>query len=98
MSHTAACDLQRRAIAQDLQNEREVSKARVEGFAQTIGAIVAETSSKENIGVNELFRRVTEEVVARRGSDLRVTGVAVRFGGPCLPCARAASTMKCYGR
>lgn len=47
----------------DLEGERIVSKARAESFAQRVNALLFETSAKENYGVDELFRKITEEVL-----------------------------------
>jgi GTPase SAR1 family protein len=47
----------------DLEEERTVSKARAESFAQRVNAVLFETSAKENYGVDELFKKITEEVI-----------------------------------
>lgn len=46
----------------DMEEERVVSKERALDFASRNNAIFMETSAKENIGVEELFKRVTDEV------------------------------------
>lgn len=46
----------------DLESERVVSKSRAEVFAAKNDAILFETSAKENIGVEEIFKRISEEV------------------------------------
>lgn len=42
----------------DMDSKRVVSKARAEQFAGDVGALLCETSAKENWGVNELFAQV----------------------------------------
>lgn len=39
-----------------------VSKSRAETFATKNNAIMFETSAKENIGVDEIFKKISEEV------------------------------------
>jgi len=46
----------------DLESERVVSKSRAEGFAAKNNALLFETSAKENTGVEELFKKISEEV------------------------------------
>ena len=41
---------------------RQVSRARAEQFARSIGAVVLDTSAKENFGVAELFAAVSDSV------------------------------------
>ena len=49
---------------------RQVSRARAEQFARSIGAIILDTSAKENFGVAELFASVSERVISLRGPEL----------------------------
>lgn len=49
----------------DLESLRVISRSRAEQFAQRVNAILYETSAKENFGVEEIFKKITEEVVAR---------------------------------
>jgi GTPase SAR1 family protein len=46
----------------DLHEERVVSRTRVEEFAAKVKAHLFETSAKDNIGVDDMFRRIGEEV------------------------------------
>jgi len=39
-----------------------ITKERAEEFAQRVNALAFETSAKANIGVEDLFKRITEEV------------------------------------
>ena len=39
-----------------------MSKSRAENFAAKNNAIIFETSAKENIGVDEIFKKISEEV------------------------------------
>jgi len=54
----------------DLDNSRVVSHGRVDEFAQSIRAIVCETSAKENFGITELFQTVAEKVMETNGFQL----------------------------
>lgn len=56
----------------DLESQRVVSRARAEQFANKVEALFYETSSKENIGVDELYMAVTEQVIKGRGYLTRV--------------------------
>lgn len=46
----------------DLESLRVISRSRAEQFAQRVNAILYETSAKENFGVEEIFRKITEDV------------------------------------
>jgi Ras-related protein Rab-22 len=46
----------------DCEEERVVSRGRAVEFAERVNAILFETSAKNNVNVNELFARITEEV------------------------------------
>lgn len=46
----------------DLDSERVVSKSRAESFAKRVDARLYETSAKDNVGVDEIFSRLSEEV------------------------------------
>jgi ethanolamine utilization protein EutP (predicted NTPase) len=46
----------------DLDSERVVSKSRAESFAKRVDAMLYETSAKDNIGVEEIFSKLSEEV------------------------------------
>lgn len=46
----------------DLESLRVISRSRAEQFAQRVNAILYETSAKENYGVEEIFRKITEDV------------------------------------
>lgn len=46
----------------DCEEGRVISKERAEEFAQRVNALVFETSAKANIGVEDLFKKITEEV------------------------------------
>jgi Ras-related protein Rab-5C len=49
----------------DLESERVVSKSRAEVFAEKNNALLFETSAKDNTGVEELFKKVSEEVTLK---------------------------------
>ena len=75
------------ATKSDLSEQRKVSKNRAEDYAVSIGAILFETSSKENRGVDQLFERISEEVliVKRREIDTKNMDFgrpSVMLGGP----------------
>jgi small GTP-binding protein len=53
----------------DLESERAVSRQRTESFAARVNAFVAETSAKDNKGVEELFQKLSEEVMKRRAES-----------------------------
>ena len=65
----------------DLEENRVVSRMRVEEFCSEIGAILQETSAKDNMGVNEIFHTVSERVVSLRGEELRGGGGTGGTGG-----------------
>ncbi len=46
----------------DLESQRVISRSRAEQFAQRVNAILYETSAKENFGVEEIFKKITEDV------------------------------------
>ena len=56
----------------------QVSRARAENFARSIGAIILDTSAKENFGVAELFAAVSERVIELRGAELSARSPAPR--------------------
>jgi len=56
----------------DCEESRVVEKARAEEFGERVGAVVFETSAKANIGVEDLFKRVTEEVLTKKGVNSKV--------------------------
>jgi GTPase SAR1 family protein len=85
----------------DLADKRVVSKEQAEAYAAEIGAIIFETSAKDNIGVSEIFGSVSETVIKTRGADLaansgaqstamRVTAATGGGGRGLSPAARAA--------
>jgi Ras-related protein Rab-22 len=47
----------------DLESLRVISRSRAEQFAQRVNAILYETSAKENFGVEEIFKKITEEAI-----------------------------------
>mmetsp|Transcript_28682 Transcript_28682/g.88686 ORF Transcript_28682/g.88686 Transcript_28682/m.88686 type:complete len:217 (-) Transcript_28682:87-737(-) len=62
-------------------DQRQVSRARAEQFARSIGAVVLDTSAKENFGVAELFAAVSERVIELRGDELCTTPAGRGPGG-----------------
>lgn len=50
----------------DLESHRVVSRARSQEFARKVHALLYDTSAKENIGVDDLFKTITEEMVRKR--------------------------------
>lgn len=50
----------------DLEDQRVVSKTRIVDFAKKCNALTFETSAKDNIGIDDLFKRISEEMVARK--------------------------------
>jgi small GTP-binding protein len=56
----------------DCEENRVVEKARAEEFGERVNAVVFETSAKANIGVEDLFKRITEEVLKKKGADAKV--------------------------
>jgi small GTP-binding protein len=60
----------------DLEFERVVSRSRAEEFAQRVNATLFETSAKDNSGVNELFRCISEQVIKSKGFVTRVDSIA----------------------
>jgi hypothetical protein len=54
----------------DLEPERVVSRSRAENFAKRVDAILYETSAKDNLGVDEIFRQISEQIVQKMGSNL----------------------------
>jgi GTPase SAR1 family protein len=55
----------------DLESSRVVSRSRADEFAKRVNAILYETSAKENFGVEEIFKKITEEVVSRQMESRR---------------------------
>lgn len=53
----------------DLEDQRVVSRQRSQQFCEKVGATMLETSAKENIGVDELFKRISEEVYIKRKDE-----------------------------
>jgi small GTP-binding protein len=53
----------------DLEAERVISKERAEQFALSNGAILFETSAKNNVGVQEVFEECCREVLAKRSGQ-----------------------------
>ena len=47
----------------DCESERVVEKGRAVEFGERVDAVVFETSAKANLGVEELFKKITEEVL-----------------------------------
>ena len=45
-----------------MEDQRVVSRTRAEQFASRVNAIMYETSAKENVGVEEIFKKISEEV------------------------------------
>jgi GTPase SAR1 family protein len=58
----------------DLEEQRVVSRQRTQQFCEKVNAIMLETSAKENIGVDELFKRISEEVYVKRKDDFNKNG------------------------
>ncbi len=56
----------------DLESERKVSKLQAKKFASEVGALFFETSAKENTGVSELFKQISETVIRDKGYLTRV--------------------------
>jgi len=54
----------------DVDAQRESTRQKAEAFAQTIDALVVETSAKNDEGVRELFATVADRVIALRGEEL----------------------------
>lgn len=52
----------------DLEEKRVVSKSRAENFASKNDALLFETSAKDNVGVEELFKKISEEIVSKLGN------------------------------
>lgn len=50
----------------DLEDQRVVSKTRIVEYAKKCNALTFETSAKDNIGIDDLFKRISEEMVARK--------------------------------
>jgi Ras-related protein Rab-22 len=81
----------------DLESLRVISRSRAEQFAQRVNAILYETSAKENFGVEEIFRKITEDVVARMvaakgvGGDSATAPSSVSSGGQKLGATTTAS-------
>ena len=46
----------------DMEDQRVVSRTRAEQFAKRVNAFMYETSAKDNIGVEEIFKKITDEV------------------------------------
>ena len=46
----------------DMEDQRVVSRTRAEQFAKRVNAVIYETSAKDNIGVEEIFKKITDEV------------------------------------
>lgn len=47
----------------DLESERVIARSRAEGFAKRVDAILYETSAKDNVGVDEIFKNISEQVL-----------------------------------
>ena len=81
----------------DLESLRVISRSRAEQFAQRVNAILYETSAKENFGVEEIFRKITEDVVARMtaakasGGDASTAPPSASAGGQRLGAAPTKS-------
>lgn len=65
----------------DLESERVVSRSRAENFAQRVDATLYETSAKDNVGVDEIFRHISEQIVQKMGPSLLSERNSVRGGG-----------------
>lgn len=72
----------------DLESSRVISRSRADEFAKRVNAILYETSAKENFGVEEIFKKITEEVVSRQMESRR----AVAEGGPGAAGGNAGSS------
>lgn len=57
----------------DLEDQRVVSKTRIVEFAKKCNALTFETSAKDNIGIDDLFKRISEEMVARKRATEGIT-------------------------
>merc|ERR1712146_497821 len=64
------------ATKSDLGEKRQISKNRAEDYANSINAILFETSSKENRGVSELFERISEEVLVVKKKEIEMRNAA----------------------
>ena len=53
----------------DLEENRVVSRARSQEYARKAHALLYDTSAKENVGVDDLFKMITEEMVKKRRED-----------------------------
>lgn len=53
----------------DLQKDRNVSQEMAESYAQSVGATLFETSAKNNVGVEDVFLSLTQQMIA--ASDLK---------------------------
>jgi GTPase SAR1 family protein len=71
----------------DLESSRVVSRSRADDFAKRVNAILYETSAKENFGVEEIFKKITEEVVNRQMESRRAA-----MGDPSGSTGNAASS------
>ena len=47
----------------DLQDRRIITLAQAESFAQEVNAMHVETSAKENVGIDELFKVLGHKVL-----------------------------------
>eukprot|EP00602_Paraphysomonas_sp_CaronLab_P006378 CAMPEP_0185027470 /NCGR_PEP_ID=MMETSP1103-20130426/12557_1 /TAXON_ID=36769 /ORGANISM="Paraphysomonas bandaiensis, Strain Caron Lab Isolate" /LENGTH=144 /DNA_ID=CAMNT_0027561483 /DNA_START=297 /DNA_END=731 /DNA_ORIENTATION=- len=58
----------------DLESERVVSRSRAENFARRVDASLYETSAKDNYGVDDIFRNISELIVKKLGDSVAVSG------------------------
>ena len=78
----------------DLEGKRVISKERSERYALKINALYAETSAKDNIGINTLFQIIVEEVLKRKSSGALSRGASGKVSSRGTANAEAASTNK----
>ena len=58
-----------------------MSRSRAENFATRVDATLFETSAKDNIGVDEIFRQISEQIVQKMGNTLLSGRGSARGGG-----------------
>lgn len=50
----------------DMEGSRVVSRIRAEEYATKMNALLFETSAKENIGVEDMFKKISDEIVEKK--------------------------------
>jgi len=71
----------------DLEDRRVVSKTRVVEFAKKCNALTFETSAKDNIGIDDLFKRISEEMVFKKRATEGITSTNSNGKSFTRPCA-----------